>query len=67
MKIVDTGNGSTTALSTDLKNEPDQIGSLAPEGDYSSAQKRLNTSYMNTRGKKQPEIQYKFNNDLAKD
>ena len=48
MKIVEAG--SKTALSTDMKNESDQ---MAPDGDYSNAQKRLNTSYMNQRVKRQ--------------
>ena len=49
--MVKVDSGSKTALSTDLKNEPEQLG--VPSGDYASAQKRLNTSYMNQRAGKQ--------------
>lgn len=58
MKIVEAG--SKTALSIDMKNESDH---MAPDGDYSNAQKRLNTSYMNQRVQRQ----FGGNQDLSKD
>ena len=64
MRIEDTGKGSTSALSSDLKNEPEQI-SLAPEGDYLNAQKRLNTSYMNQRTKNAEGKIYLFGSEAA--